>query len=77
LTAQNYWTILSGAGAHGVCATFEVWVEAFGAELFFYYYFNLDRSFPEEPERVILKQTPPYNLYGVVPLQPFLPATAE
>ena len=25
--------ILSGTGAHGECATFEVWVEAFGAEL--------------------------------------------
>ena len=34
-TAQNYRTMLSrlsGAGAHGECATFEVWVEAFGAE---------------------------------------------
>jgi hypothetical protein len=34
----------------------------------------------EEPERVILKQTPPYNLYGVFPFQPFSPfspATAE
>ena len=32
LTAQNYWTILSGAGAHGKCATFDVWVEANGPE---------------------------------------------
>ena len=32
LTAQNYWTILSGAGAHGECATFDVWVEANGPE---------------------------------------------
>jgi hypothetical protein len=31
-TAQNYWTILSGAGAHGECATFEVWVGANGPE---------------------------------------------
>jgi hypothetical protein len=29
------------------------------------------RSLPEEPERVILKQTPPYNLCGVFPFQPF------
>jgi hypothetical protein len=28
-------TILSGTGAHGECATFDVWVEAFGVELFF------------------------------------------
>ena len=35
LTAQNNWTILSGAGAHGECANFEVRVEAFGAELLF------------------------------------------
>ena len=34
-TAQSYWTILSGAGVHGECATFEVWVEVFGAELVF------------------------------------------
>ena len=34
-TAQNYETILSGAGSHGECATFGVWVEAFGAELLF------------------------------------------
>jgi hypothetical protein len=30
---SNYWTVLSRPGAHGQCATFEVWVEAFGAEL--------------------------------------------
>ena len=36
-TAQNYETILSGAGSHGKCATFgvHVWVQAFGAELLF------------------------------------------
>ena len=34
-TTQNYETILSGAGSHGKCATFGVWVEAFGAELLF------------------------------------------
>jgi hypothetical protein len=33
LTAQNCWTILSGAGAHGECATFDVWAEANGPEL--------------------------------------------
>ena len=48
--------------------------EAFGAELFFFL-IKKDRSLPEEmpeePERVILKQTPPYNLYGVFPFQPF------
>jgi hypothetical protein len=27
--------------------------------------------------RVILKQTPPYNLYGVFPFQPFSIETAE
>ena len=32
---------------------------------FFLYWIKKDRSLPEEPERVILKQTPPYNLYGV------------
>ena len=32
---------------------------------FFFYWIKKDRSSPEEPERVILKQTPPYNLYGV------------
>jgi hypothetical protein len=31
-TAQNYRTILSGAGAHGECATFDVWVGANGPE---------------------------------------------
>ena len=31
-TAQNYGTILSGAGAHGECATFDIWVEANGPE---------------------------------------------
>jgi hypothetical protein len=31
-TAQNYRTILSGAGGHGECATFEIWVEANGPE---------------------------------------------
>ena len=30
--AQNCWTILSEAGAHGEYATFEVWVEANGPE---------------------------------------------
>ena len=54
-TAQNYWTILSGAESHGECATFGVWVEAFGAELVFLLN-KKDRSLPEEPERVILKQ---------------------
>ena len=34
-TAQNYWTIISGAESHGKCATFGVWVEAFGAKLLF------------------------------------------
>jgi hypothetical protein len=34
-TAQNYYTILSEAESHGECATFGVWVEAFGAELLF------------------------------------------
>jgi hypothetical protein len=29
---------------------------------FFFYWIKKDRSLPEEPERVILKQTPPYNL---------------
>jgi hypothetical protein len=29
-------TILSGTGAHGECATFDVWVEAFGVELLFF-----------------------------------------
>jgi hypothetical protein len=28
--------ILSGTGAHGGCATFDVWVEEFVAELLFY-----------------------------------------
>jgi hypothetical protein len=31
--AENYRTILSGARAHGECATFELWVGAFGPEL--------------------------------------------
>jgi hypothetical protein len=44
---------------------------------FFFYSIKKDRCFPEEPERVILKQTPPYNLYGVFPFQPFSPETAE
>ena len=35
-TAQTYETILSGAGSHGECATFGVWVETFGAELLFF-----------------------------------------
>jgi hypothetical protein len=47
-TAQNYWAALSRPGAHGQRATFEVWVEAFGAELLFYF-IVLDRFFPEEP----------------------------
>jgi hypothetical protein len=38
---------------------------------FFFNWIKKDRSLPEEPERVILKQTPPYNLYGVFPWQPF------
>jgi hypothetical protein len=33
---------------HGECTTFEVWVEAFGAELLFYF-IVLDGFFPEEP----------------------------
>ena len=37
-TAQNYWTALSRPGAHGQCATFGVWVEAFGAKLLFLFY---------------------------------------
>ena len=32
-------TILSGTGAHGECATFDVWVEAFEAELLFFLFF--------------------------------------
>ena len=32
-TVHFFSTILSGTGAHGECATFGVWVEAFGAEL--------------------------------------------
>jgi hypothetical protein len=44
---------------------------------FFFYREKKDRSLPEEPERVILKQKPPYNLHGVFPFQPFSPATAE
>jgi hypothetical protein len=44
---------------------------------FFFYWIKKDRSFPEEPERVILKQTAPYNLYGVFPSRPFSPETAE
>ena len=35
--AQNYRPILSGALAHGQCATFKIYVEAFGAELLFYF----------------------------------------
>jgi hypothetical protein len=38
---------------------------------FFFYLIKKDRSLPEEPERVILKKTPPYNFYGVFPFQPF------
>jgi hypothetical protein len=34
---------------HGKCATFGVWVEAFGAELLFFYFIVLDRFFPKEP----------------------------
>jgi hypothetical protein len=37
---QNYSTILSGTGAHGECATFDVWVEAFGVELLFLFCFS-------------------------------------
>ena len=33
-------TILSGTRAHGECATFDVWVEAFGAELLFFVFLN-------------------------------------
>ena len=52
---QNCWTILSGAGAHGECATFEVWVEAFGAELMKPHGI-IDRFFAREPRQVILKR---------------------
>jgi hypothetical protein len=36
-------TILSGTGAHGECATFDVWVEAFEAELLFFFFFILKK----------------------------------
>ena len=32
IIAHSSWTVLSGAGAHGECATFDVWVEANGPE---------------------------------------------
>jgi hypothetical protein len=38
---------------------------------FYFYGIIKDKSFPEEPIQVILKQPPPYNLYGVFPFQPF------
>ena len=38
-TVKNYWTILSGTGAHGKCATFDVMVEANGAELLLFWFF--------------------------------------
>jgi hypothetical protein len=31
--------MLSGTGAHGECATFDVWVEAFGTELLVFFVF--------------------------------------
>jgi hypothetical protein len=43
----------------------------------FFDWIKKDRSVPEEPERVILKQTPPYNLYGVSHFSHFQPETAE
>jgi hypothetical protein len=47
-----------------------------GQNLFFYK-IKKDRSLPEEPERVILKQAAPYNLYGVSHFSHFQPETAE
>jgi hypothetical protein len=38
-TVHFFSTILSAPGAHGECATFDVWVEAFGAELLFFLFF--------------------------------------
>ena len=52
---HSYYLQLSGAGAHGECATFEVWVEAFGAELMKPHGI-IDRFFAREPRQVILKR---------------------
>jgi hypothetical protein len=38
--------ILSGTGAHGECATFDVWVEAFGTELLFVFVFLKKCEYP-------------------------------
>jgi hypothetical protein len=44
----------SGTGAHGGCTTFDVWVEAFGAEFLFLFFSKRESDFGAAEYRVVL-----------------------